>query len=68
MKGCYKILLDNELIVYDDYDSIPKKFDNLIYYAPDYPEGPHTEEEHEMIARFEEKLKDLLRREHASSN
>ena len=63
MKGLFVILLDGDLITYTNYDDIPDSFDNLVRYEPEYPEGPHTEEEHEEMDRMTDRLYDLLSRE-----
>tara|TARA_R100000008_G_C3552319_1_gene151177 strand:- start:887 stop:1072 length:186 start_codon:yes stop_codon:yes gene_type:complete len=56
-------MVEGEIIVYNNYNDIPDKIDHVISFLPHYPKGPHTEEEHEMISKFGEKLQDLLRRE-----
>lgn len=59
----FVILLDGVLKEYTNYDEIPSSFENLISFEPDFPEGPHTEEEHEEIEQFNNMLKDLMKRE-----
>ena len=56
------------LTTYNNFDSIPQKFDNLIKFYPTVPPSPHTKEQHEEIHMFESKLHELLRRANASSN
>ena len=64
MKGSYKIkTFDNNIIEYYNFDDIPNKFFRLIKYNPEYPPSPHSEEDHKMIAEFDNKLHELLRRE-----
>lgn len=63
MKGFYRILLNNRIEIYTDTDDIPEEFDNLIDFAPEYPKGPHTEEEHQMIDGMGNVLRELLNRE-----
>ena len=45
-------------------------FDHVIKFDPDWPEGPHTDEEHEYMDTFNDKLQDLMKRErtYAGSN
>ena len=37
-------------------------FDNVIVYKAEYSGAPHSEEEHELIATFDDKLKQLMKR------
>ena len=59
MKGEFIILKDGELITYDDYDDIPSTFDNVIKFNPDWPEPPHTQEDHDYMETFNDKLQRL---------
>lgn len=59
----FVILINGELKTYTSYEDIPQTFDNLIEFRPHTPEGPHTEDQHEMIERWNEKLHELLERE-----
>jgi hypothetical protein len=68
MRGRFVILRDGELEIYDDYDSIPDSFDNVIEFLPDYSPGPHTEEEHEEMDSFACLLEELMRREKNASS
>ena len=70
MKGKFTIREGKKLIVYDNFEDIPESFDNLIAFLPEYPEPPHTEEQHELIDSFVPKLRELLTREknYASRN
>jgi hypothetical protein len=63
MKGVYKVLIGQEVKTFYEYDDIPSEFDNLIMFAPEIPEGPHTDEEHEMIEQLNDKMKDVMSRE-----
>ena len=65
----FVILRNGILETYDKYEDIPEKFDNLIKFLPDIPDGPHTHEQHEEIDSWNEKLKELLKKEtNARSN
>jgi len=68
MKGVYKIIVNGTLRVYNDYKNIPDEIDHVICFIPDFPEGPHTEEDHAVISSFAKKLQILMEREYASSN
>lgn len=63
LKGRFVILLDGKLTYYSDYDSIPESFDNLIQCEFEYPEGPHTEEEHAEMEKYNDLLQELMKRE-----
>lgn len=65
----FVVLLNGKLITYTKYEDIPEKFDNLIKFMPEIPEPPHTHEQHEEMDTWNEKMKELLKREtNASSN
>ncbi len=59
----FVILLNGKKMVYNNFEDIPKKFDNLIKFKPYHIPGPHTEEEHEINAQWLGKLKELMKRE-----
>jgi len=69
MKGEYVIKINGELITYTDYDDIPDTFDHVISFKPDWPKEPHTQEDHDLMAVFNDKLQVLMEIEkNASSN
>lgn len=70
MNGTFIIKEKNKLITYTKYEDIPMVFDHVIKFDPDWPEGPHTDEEHEYMDTFNDKLQDLMKRErtYAGSN
>ena len=69
MKGEYVIKINEELITYTDYNDIPNTFDHVISFDPDWPEPPHSVEDHEMMEVFNDKLQVLMEIErNASSN
>jgi hypothetical protein len=59
----FTILKNGVLIDYDKYEDIPESFDNVIQFLPKIPEGPHTHEQHEEIEKWNDKLKELMKRE-----
>ena len=63
MKGQFIVKIGTDLLEFSDYDDIPESFDNFIVFKPDYQEPTHNEEEHELIATFDDKLKQLMKRE-----
>jgi hypothetical protein len=67
--GKFVILDERNIKTFSNYNDIPSSFDNLIGFEPDYPNPPHTEEQHKAIESYSFLLNDLLRRErYASSN
>lgn len=63
VKGNFVVLLNGVLTYYSDYESIPDSFDNLIRCEFEYPEGPHTDGEHEEMHGFNDLLQNLMKRE-----
>lgn len=44
------------------WDDLPAEMDRLVAFVPDYPEPPHTPEDHALMAGFDAKLKEALAR------
>ena len=59
----YVIRINESLLELSNYDDIPSEFDNLISFEPEVPPEPHTEEQHEEIEAWNDKLKELMKRE-----
>ena len=59
----FVILVNGELKTYTEYESIPQSFDNVIEFIPYIPNGPHTHDEHDEIGLWNQRLKELMRRE-----
>ena len=69
MKGEFIIKMGKELITYTDYNDIPNTFDHVIKFNPDWPPSPHTQEDHDYMETFNDKLQALMEIErNASSN
>ena len=69
MTGEFIIKIGEELITYTEYDDIPNTFDHVIKFDPDWPEPPHTQEDHDLMEVFNDKLQVLMEIEkNASSN
>jgi|688.fasta_scaffold1726842_2 hypothetical protein len=64
----FVILVNGELKTYHNYDDIPEKFDNVISFIPEIPPGPHTHDEHDEMSLWNEKLKELMKRETNGNN
>lgn len=62
----FVLLVEGKLMTYNSWESIPEHFDNVIEFLPAIPEGPHTHEQHEEIAKWNDRLQELLKREKLS--
>ena len=63
MQGIFVIRDKGHFLEFSNYDDIPQSFDNVIRFEPTSPEPPHTEKEHEEMATYTSKLKELMKRE-----
>tara|TARA_B100001996_G_scaffold101862_1_gene76392 strand:+ start:1133 stop:1330 length:198 start_codon:yes stop_codon:yes gene_type:complete len=63
VNGQFIVKVGNNLLEFSNYNDIPDTFDNVVVFKPDYPEPPHTEEEHNFLGTFNDKLKELMKRE-----
>jgi hypothetical protein len=59
----FVVLINGELKTYDNFDDIPEKIDNVIKFLPEIPESPHTHDQHEEMSVWNDRLKELLKRE-----
>ena len=64
----FQFIVNGELITYNKYEDIPEKFEHVIKFIPDIPEEPHTEEEHDELSLWNERLQKLMEKERARSN
>ena len=56
------------LETYTEYEDIPDNFDHVIKFVPEIPEPPHTDEQHEEIESWNDRLQALMEKERARSN
>ena len=56
------------LETYTNYNDIPDDFDHVIKFLPEIPEGPHTEEQHEEIEKWNDKLQILIQKERVNAS
>jgi hypothetical protein len=59
----FVVLVGGQLQEYQKYEDIPQVIDNVIQFLPEIPEGPHTDEQHEEIHEWENRFKELMKRE-----
>jgi len=62
------VLRKGVLETYTEYEDIPSDFDNVIKFLPEIPPEPHTEEQHEEIGQWPNRLQRLMEIERARSN
>jgi len=63
MPSEFVVLKNGKLEKYNNFEDIPQKFQHLIKFLPETPDGPHTEEQHKEIESWNDKLKELMNRE-----
>ena len=64
----FQFIVNGELVTYDKYEDIPETFEHVIKFLPDVPPEPHTEEDHEEMELWNERLQQLMEKERASSD
>jgi len=60
--------IDGKLVTVHNWEDVPEQFDHVIKFVPKVPEPPHTEIQHDEIHSWNDKLKELMRRERNASN
>lgn len=60
MANHFAIKRNGIIEVYDKYEDIPDDLERVIRFLPEYPEGPHTPEQHEEIEAWNGKLQRLM--------
>lgn len=63
----FTIMRAGKLLTYTNYADIPADFDHVIKFVPDIPEGPHNEDEHDLIDSWNDRLQRLMEIERARS-
>ena len=63
MEGEFKVRIKNRIFTYNNTNDIPNEIGALISFKPDFPQPPHTEEQHNYISTFTDKLNQLMERE-----
>ena len=64
----FQFIVNGELITYNKYQDIPEEFEHVIKFLPDIILPPHTEDEHEELAKWDDRLQELMEKERARSN
>ena len=64
----FQFIINGELVTFDNYENIPDEFEHVIRFLPDVISEPHTEDEHEEIAVWNDRLQQLMEKERARSN
>jgi hypothetical protein len=63
----FQFIVSGELVSFDSWENIPENFEHVIKFLPDIPEDPHTEDEHDEIAVWNDRLQQLMEKERARS-
>jgi len=66
----FQFIINGELATFDKYEDIPEEFEHVIKFRPDIPEpvnDDHTDEEHEELAKWNDRLQELMEKERARS-
>ena len=63
----FQFIINGELVTFDNYENIPDEFEHVIRFLPDVISEPHTEDEHEEIAVWNDSLQQLMEKERARS-
>ena len=63
----FQFIVDGELVSFDNWENIPENFEHVIKFLPDISEDPHTEDEHDEIAVWNDRLQELMEKERARS-
>jgi hypothetical protein len=61
----FVLIVRGELITYNRYEDLPDDFDHVVEFVPDIPDGPHTDEQHEEIHKWNHRLQDLVAKENS---
>ena len=64
----FQFIINGELVTYDKYEDIPEEFEHVIKFLPDIILPPHTQEDHDELAKWDGRLQKLMEKERASSN
>ena len=63
MIGEYTVKIGNKLFDYTNVIDIPEEFDHLIKFVTIEPPEPHTQADHDYINTFNNKFKEIFKRE-----
>ena len=55
-------------MTFDKYEDIPDEFEHVIKFMPDTILPPHTQEDHDELAKWDGRLQKLMEKERARSN
>lgn len=64
----FVLIVNGKLETYNNFEDIPENFDHVIEFIPEIPDGPHTDEQHEEIEQWNQRLRQLMEKENARYN
>ena len=44
------------------WDDLPAEMDRIVAFVPDAPPPPHTQEDHDLMATFDDRLQEVMAR------
>jgi hypothetical protein len=64
----FVVMVNDELREFDRFDDIPLHIQHVIEFLPEFPAPPHTPAQHQEIDQWQDRFRELMEREHASSS
>jgi len=61
--GEFVVLRNGKIEKYSSFDEIPESFEHVIKFLPDPLPEPHSDSDHEEMLKWNDKLKELMKRE-----
>lgn len=58
----FVVMIDGQYHQYTNYEDIPERIDAVLKFLPDFPEPPHTEEEHKLAHMWEDRFNEVIGR------
>lgn len=63
LSGNFVVMIDGKIQTFGAYEDVPNSFEHIIKAEFDYPEGPHTDEQHEWLDNLGYYFNNLKERE-----
>lgn len=64
----FVIMRNDNIEVYDQYESIPNDLDHVIEFVPEIPPEPHTQQQHEEIDSWLDLFSQLMEKAYGKTN
>ena len=53
----FQFIINGELVTFDKYEELPEEFEHVIKFIPDIPLPPHTQEDHDELAKWDDRYR-----------